>query len=213
MPNAEGPPNEGAFDFHPDHAAEELREILRAHEYIALNQQLRRRRVPAEWTGPFIVSIHRVLFGEVFPELSGIPRLGAILFGARHGVEPESIYDCLRAISDQFRTDLAKALTLARELDELLDHVFLSAALTHAEMIRVHPFVDGNGRWARFLTNLYIFDCGLPVGTIVLAKDKKRYIEAMNRASDNGEPGDLANILLEGFLHQANRQRAGKPRR
>jgi hypothetical protein len=46
-----------------------------------------------------------------------------------------------------------------------------------------------------------------------LPKDKKRYIDAMNRASDNQEPGDLANILLEGFLYQANRQGSGKSRR
>lgn len=213
MADAEGPPNEGAFDFHPDHAPEELREILRAHEYVEMNKRLRARRLPDEWTGPFIVSIHRLLFGNLFPRLSGIPRQAAILFGARAGVEPENIYDCLRALSAQFRSDLAEALTLQHDLDALLDHVFHSAAVTHAEIIRVHPFVDGNGRWARFVTNLYVFDCGLEVGTIILAKDKKRYIDAMNRASDNREPGDLANILLEGFIYQANRQHAGKPRR
>jgi fido (protein-threonine AMPylation protein) len=213
MPNAEGPPNEGAFDFHPDHASEELREILRAHEYVALNQNLRARRTAREWTGPFIVSIHRLLFGDLYPQLSGTPRQSAILFGARAGVEPENIYDCLRAVAEQFQSDLDQALAVQHDLDSLLEHVFRSAAVTHAEMIRVHPFVDGNGRWARFVTNLYVFDCGLEVGTIILAKDKKRYIDAMNRASDNREPGDLANILLQGFLFQANRQRSGRPRR
>ena len=74
------------------------------------------------------------------------------------------------------------------------------AARDHAEMIRIHPFIDGNGRWARIATVLFLRDCGYAEGTFVAKRDRARYIAAADRCIDNGEPGDLADLLLEGYI-------------
>lgn len=84
---------------------------------------------------------------------------------------------------------------------------FLYAAKDHAELIRIHPFVDGNGRWARIATTVFLFDCGYPFGTIIRKAEKRRYIAALDRAIENGEPGDLASQLLSGYLHAMRRRR------
>ena len=81
-----------------------------------------------------------------------------------------------------------------------LDLTFKYAAIDHGEMIRVHPFSDGNGRWARIATNAFLFDAGCPVGTIIRKNDKLAYIAALDRCMDKGAPGDLANLFLDGYL-------------
>lgn len=170
-------------------------------------------RKPQEWTGAFIVRLHRELFGELFPNESGRARTGAVIFGDRAGVEPEIIYDALAAVAARIRDMLERSGEIAKDETALIEHAFLSAAQTHAELIRIHPFVDGNGRWARFILNLYLIDSGLEVGTIVPTSEKKQYISALNRAIDSQEPGDLANMLVRGFLLQKARRDSGRPPR
>jgi Fic family protein len=170
-------------------------------------------RKPQEWNGTFIVRLHRELFGELFPNQSGRARTSAVIFGDRAGVEPEVIYDSLTAVAAKIRDALERSCEIAKDESALVEHAFLSAAQTHAELIRIHPFVDGNGRWARFILNLYLIDSGLEVGTIVPTSEKKQYIAALNRAIDNREPGDLANMFVRGFLSQKARRDSGRPPR
>jgi Fic family protein len=96
--------------------------------------------------------------------------------------------------------------------EQLLEYSFLAAARTHAEMIRIHPFVDGNGRWARLATSIFLRDVGLACGTIIEPSKKRQYIAAIDRAIDEGEPGDLSNILARGFVLQAARRRGLRSR-
>ena len=93
------------------------------------------------------------------------------------------------------------------ELAARLDIAFLHAARDHAEMVRIHPFVDGNGRWARIVTTLFFLsDCGYPVGSIIRGTQKRAYISALDRCIDNAAPGDLANHLLAGYVEAMKRR-------
>lgn len=76
-------------------------------------------------------------------------------------------------------------------------------------MIRIHPFIDGNGRLARIITSVFLVDAGLKAGTIVPARIKTEYIESTDRAIDQGECGDLATILLDGYIEQAEKRDKG----
>jgi cell filamentation protein len=44
-----------------------------------------------------------------------------------------------------------------------LDRVAEAVAITHAELLLIHPFRDGNGRLARWLADLMLAQAGLPV--------------------------------------------------
>ena len=56
---------------------------------------------------------------------------------------------------------LIPANTIIRGTDHLND-VFTLAATTHGEWVRIHPFVNGNGRTARLWANWIVLRYGLP---------------------------------------------------
>lgn len=63
----------------------------------------------------------------------------------------------------------------------------IRATVLHAWCVHIHPFIDGNGRTARAITNLELVRAGYPP-IIIRKKERDRYIDALG-ASD--EAGDL----------------------
>lgn len=47
-----------------------------------------------------------------------------------------------------------------KELETQGEHPIHVAAYLHDELVRIHPFIDGNGRTARLLMNLYLLGKG-----------------------------------------------------
>lgn len=85
------------------------------------------------------------------------------------------------------------------EMDELFNwvrsainikHPVVTAAVAHYNMVRIHPFDDGNGRGARILMNLILMKKGYPPAILKL-EDRKNYIEALN----NADKGDIASFV------------------
>ena len=68
----------------------------------------------------------------------------------------------------------------------------------HAALERIHPFIDGNGRAGRLLTNLVLVRLGYPPA-IVYKRDRVRYMNALGRA-DGGDPGALGQLLARAVL-------------
>jgi fido (protein-threonine AMPylation protein) len=71
-------------------------------------------------------------------------------------------------------------------------HPIELAAQFHYRFILIHPFLDGNGRTARLLTNLILLLHDYPLGVIIRADShRERYVAAL-RAVDSSVPlGDL----------------------
>lgn len=55
------------------------------------------------------------------------------------------------------------------------------AAFAHHELVRIHPFADGNGRVARLLCNLILMSNGYPP-VIVRKTDRKKYFACLEKA-------------------------------
>ncbi len=81
------------------------------------------------------------------------------------------------------------------------------AAMLHYEAVRIHPFLNGNGRWSRALANIWLFKNSgrytrWPedyVGTISPVRD--RYIAALKKA-DQGDIQDLIALHEEFTTHE-----------
>jgi fido (protein-threonine AMPylation protein) len=71
-------------------------------------------------------------------------------------------------------------------------------AAAHAEFERIHPFLDGNGRAGRLLTNLILVRLGFPPA-IIYKRDRRRYLNALWRA-DLGDVGPLGELLARAVL-------------
>ena len=55
-------------------------------------------------------------------------------------------------------------------------HPIETAAFLHHRFVEIHPFIDGNGRVARLLTNLYLIGRNYPV-IVVKKEDRKKYYQ------------------------------------
>lgn len=67
------------------------------------------------------------------------------------------------------------------------------AAIAHFKLVHIHPFVDGNGRTARLLTNLILMKYGFPP-TVVLKIDRKKYYDCLEKGHKNNLK-DFANFM------------------
>ncbi len=55
------------------------------------------------------------------------------------------------------------------------------AAFAHHELVRIHPFVDGNGRVARLLCNLILMARGYPP-IMMRVRDRRKYFDCLEKA-------------------------------
>ncbi|WP_197687279.1 Fic family protein [Aquiflexum balticum] len=76
--------------------------------------------------------------------------------------------------------------------------------LGHFIFVYIHPYIDGNGRIARFLMNLFMASGGYPWLIIPLAK-RNEYMSALEVASTQGNIGPFASFLAELIVEQDNK--------
>lgn len=70
------------------------------------------------------------------------------------------------------------------------------AAWTHAEFVRIHPYIDGNGRTARLIMNYQLLMHGyLPVS--VAKENRIDYYNALEQYAVNGDLSPFADFVAE----------------
>lgn len=75
-------------------------------------------------------------------------------------------------------------------------HPIIQAALLHGELVKIHPFVDGNGRTSRLLMNLVLMNKGYnPV--IIKKESRLKYYEALDKAHITGNYTDFVKLVTK----------------
>ena len=70
------------------------------------------------------------------------------------------------------------------------------AAWTHAEFVKIHPFVDGNGRTSRMIMNYQLLASGfLPVS--IAKENRLEYFEVLEAYAVEGDLNPFANMIAE----------------
>jgi Fic family protein len=73
-------------------------------------------------------------------------------------------------------------------------HPLERAAYLHCDFSRIHPFIDGNGRTARLITNLELMKHGYPP-VILPVEERVSYYEALQKYDDTRNPNDFLALL------------------
>lgn len=75
-------------------------------------------------------------------------------------------------------------------------HPIIKAALLHGELVKIHPFIDGNGRTSKLLMNLDLMNHGYnPV--IIKKEDRLEYYEALDKAHTIGDYTDFVKLITK----------------
>lgn len=178
----------------PTYTAPELETITA--NLVALTTSIR----AGQWRGvrfnvECLVALHRAAFqgvGGLGGRLRG-PGFGSerLRFGTRYSSDRR---DVARELDRLFREVHARA----RELDDQgdarsLEAVFALATHAHTEVIRIHPFEDGNGRSARLLLDVILVRYGLR--PIAIEVPRREYIECLECAFER-DPQPLIDLYL-----------------
>ena len=68
------------------------------------------------------------------------------------------------------------------------------AAWTHAEFVKIHPFIDGNGRTSRLIMNYQLMSAGfLPVS--IAKENRLAYFEALEAYAMDGDLMPFTRII------------------
>ncbi len=163
-----------------DLATIEARNIrLAVVKYLAA----RPSRRSAPFDVPWLLALHREMFGEVW-EWAGTVRTGRLNLG----VAPLLIRGRLASLCG----DLQSWSGFGHSLD-------IQAVRLHHRAVSIHPFLSGNGRWARLLANIWLrrHDSPLtiwPEETIGGASSIRNEYLAAIRSADEGDDSSLAEL-------------------
>ena len=75
-------------------------------------------------------------------------------------------------------------------------HPIIQAALLHGELVKIHPFIDGNGRTSRLIMNLDLMNHGYnPV--IIKKENRLEYYEVLDKAHTTGDYTDFVKLVTK----------------
>ncbi len=72
----------------------------------------------------------------------------------------------------------------------------LRAIVLHAWLSHIHPYIDGNGRAARAISNLELVRAGYPP-IIIRRKERNRYLDALGESDAGGDLRSFLELILE----------------
>jgi Fic family protein len=132
--------------------------------YMTAVRWMRDNAAVTPFTIDVISRLHRMIFQGAFPRAAGVPRGTAshveiqVSFG--DGYSGVHYRDVVRELEELARTVNGHMQDIDRWFDESSaerhrEDVITAAAWVHGEIVRIHPFVNGNGRVARACINFF----------------------------------------------------------
>jgi len=147
-----------------------------------------------------ISEIHKLVLADIFQDQPGKFRTGPVKF--RHTPFMTALPFMISAEMQDFDNWL---ITQQRKINSDSVWMILEFATTaQYRIVRIHPFVDGNGRVARIFFNLIMRRYGLPYVIIPKTLNDKSMLQTL-QAANQGDLEPLTNffatLLLTSFEH------------
>lgn len=154
-----------------------IEEIVKNHEELS------------EWQ---IKNIHSIVLKGILPENAGVYRKENVFISGAEHIPPEYM---------QVPGQMTELIEWYLGEDQNL-HAVERAAILHSQFVKIHPFVDGNGRTARLLLNLELMKGGY-VPIVIKKEERVTYYNALGTSQVNGEHSLFINFvaqILDGTL-------------
>lgn len=133
-----------------------------------------------------IKNIHALVLKGIDDENAGRYRTeNVIISGASH-IPPESV----------IVPELMEKLIYRYDEWKERYHPIIVAALLHAEFVKIHPFIDGNGRTARLLMNFEAMKNGYPP-IIIKTEQRHSYYDALDKGAITGDYTDFVKMVAK----------------
>lgn len=160
---------------------EHLEVINHKDAILFLEELVQNNEPPSEWN---IKNLHRLVLKNVDDENAGAYRHeNVVISGAKH--RPPEHY----LIQEQMERLVADYNGQWQQL-----HPIHRAAMLHGEFVKVHPFIDGNGRTARLLLNFELMSSGYPPA-IIKAEMRPNYYDALDLAHTTGDYNKFIELV------------------
>ena len=151
-----------------------------------------------------ILDYHHIILAAINDDWAGRFRNNKVyISGATHvPPSPHNVFDEMNIFIDKIKQEFS------------LMHPVVRAAMVHAELVKIHPFVDGNGRTARLIMNLELMKSGYPI-VIIELEDKRRYCEILDIGCVTSDYSKFIEFVAEKttkslniylLAHRANRE-------
>lgn len=134
-----------------------------------------------------LLEIHRIAFAELY-DWAGSWRTTMVTVGQLIPPNPNQILHFMYQFIDNLNFKVNHATTLKDHLDCMV--------FAHYEFIRIHPFVNGNGRTGRILMNIVALKLGYKPLELYHREGngRKIYIDAM-KSADHGDYTVLKDLI------------------
>lgn len=159
-------------------------EAINHREAILMVEELVEKQQPLdEWT---IKNLHQLVLKNIDADNAGRYRqVNVLISGAEH--RPPSALQ----VPEQMA---AFSQWCSNEAQQL--HPVERAARIHGEFVKIHPFVDGNGRTSRLLMNLELMKAGFPA-TVIEVAQRLDYYQALDKAHCTGDYSDFIQLVAK----------------
>jgi Fic family protein len=162
---------------------EHLETINHREAILFIEELISNKENLTEWN---LKTIHALILKEIDNKNAGKYRTENVLIsGAKH-IPPKhfELNYLMQKILDEYQNDWAKL------------HPIVRATLLHGEFVKIHPFVDGNGRTARLLLNFELMRSGY---TPIIIKNDQRadYYDVLDLAHTTMNYGPFIKLVSE----------------
>ncbi|CAN5124895.1 Dot/Icm type IV secretion system effector CoxFIC1 [soil metagenome] len=153
-------------------------------------------------TEEFIKALHRAVVSSLLsPERSGEYRKTQVVI--RNSITGEVTFTPPAALAIPYQ--MSDFIEFINTSDEAELHPIIKSGIVHYELVRIHPFIDGNGRVGRALSTLMLFIGGYDIRRFFsleeyFDKDAARYYEALQSVGkSNGDVTHWLEYFMEGL--------------
>lgn len=158
-------------------------EVINHREAILYVEEIvRRKEAFSEWQ---IKSIHKIILKGIDNDNAGVYRKENVLISGTAHVPPNYVL-----VPEQMEQLVKWYNGNGKKL-----HPVEKAAMLHIILVKIHPFVDGNGRTARLLLNLELMKSGYP--PIVIRKEERlEYYNSLDKAHVTDNNDDFLKLVI-----------------